>query len=123
MLVALMTFVPLRSLRPLGSIKRAALLAVLDALRIENAAQDVVAYARQILHAAAPDHDDRVLLKVVAFARNIANDLMAVGQANLGDLAKRRVRLLRSRRVDARAYAPLLGTSFKRRNFVSAFLS
>ena len=40
----------------LGAVFRTALLAVLDALRVEHAAQDVIAHARQVLHAAAADH-------------------------------------------------------------------
>src|SRR5215510_15708940 len=61
-----MIFAPLRSLRTLGAVFRTALLAVLDALGVEHAAQDVVAHARQVLDAAAADHDHRVLLQVMA---------------------------------------------------------
>src|ERR1700738_533845 len=103
-----MTFTSFRSLRPLGAVLRAALVAVLDALRVEHAAQDVIANARQILDAAAADHHHRVLLQIVPLARDIADDLEAVGQANFGDLAQRRVRLLRRRRIDARANTTLL---------------
>src|SRR3954466_8745139 len=91
------------SFRTLRAILRPALLAVLDALGIEDAAENVVTHAGQILDAAAADHDDRMFLKVVAFARNVADHLEAVGQAYLGDLTKRGVRLLRCRRIDARA--------------------
>src|ERR1043165_3695572 len=52
-----MTFASLRSLGPLGAVLGTALLAVLDALGVEHAAQDVVAHARQVLDAAAADHD------------------------------------------------------------------
>src|SRR5437764_12557414 len=90
-----------RLLRPLCAVLGPALLAVLDALRVEHAAQDVVAHARQVLDAAAADHDDRVLLQVMALARNVTDHLEAVGEAHLGDLAQRRVRLLRGRRVHA----------------------
>src|SRR5579863_2684445 len=103
-----MTFASLRSLRTLGAVFRPALLAVLDSLGVEHPAQDVVAHAGQVLDPAAADHDHRVLLKVVAFARDIADDLEAVGQPHLGDLAQSRVRLLRRRRIDAGAYAALL---------------
>src|SRR6266567_7103137 len=41
-----------RLFRPLCPVFRAALLAVLDALGVEHAAQNVVAHARQVLHAA-----------------------------------------------------------------------
>src|SRR6185437_1955203 len=51
--------------RPLGAVFRAALAAVLDALRIVGAADDVIAHARQVLDAAAADQHDRVLLQIV----------------------------------------------------------
>src|SRR3954447_14426437 len=44
----------------------------------------------------------------MAFAGDVADDLEAVGQTHLGDLAECRVRLLRCRRIDARADATLL---------------
>src|SRR5277367_306971 len=96
------------SLRTLGAVFGAALLAVLDPLGVEHAAQDVVAHAGQILDAAAADHDHRMLLQVMALTRDIADDLEAIGQPDLGDLAERRIRLLRRRRIDARAHAALL---------------
>src|SRR6202000_833089 len=43
-------------LRPLRAVLRTALPAVLDTLGVERAADDVIANARQILHAAAADH-------------------------------------------------------------------
>jgi len=49
-----------------------------------------------------------MFLKIVAFAGDVADDLETVGQTNLGDLAKRRIRLFRRRRVDAGADAALL---------------
>src|SRR5262249_57217475 len=90
-------------LRPLGAVFRPALAAILDALRVERAADDVIAHARQILDAAAADEDDRMLLQVVTLARDVAGHLEPVGEAHAGHLAQRRVRLLRRRRVDARA--------------------
>src|SRR5436190_14307148 len=110
---------PPRLLRTLGAVLRAALLAVLDALRVQGAANDVVAHARQILDAAAADHDDRMLLQVMAFARDVAHHLVGVGEAHLGDLAERRVRLLRGRGVDARADAALLRAGLQRGHLVA----
>src|SRR5579872_6439049 len=101
------------SLGPLGAVFRAALLAVLDPLGVEHAAQDVVAHAGQILDAAAADHDHRMLLQIVALAGDIADDLEAVGQPNLGDLAQRRIRLLRRRRIDAGAHPAFLRARLK----------
>src|SRR5437764_6441761 len=111
------------SFRTLRAILRTALLAVLDALGVEHAAQDVVAHAGQILDAAAADHDHRVLLEVMALARDVADHLEAVGQTNLGDLAERRVRLLRRRRVDARADTALLRALLQRRHLLLRLLN
>src|SRR5476651_834803 len=105
-------------LRTLRAVLRTALSAVLDTLRIEGAANDVVANAGKILHAATADRHNRMLLQVMAFARDVAHDFVAVGEAHLGDLAKRRVRLLRGRGVDAGANAALLRTGLERRHLV-----
>src|SRR4030095_16609681 len=109
-------------LRPLRAVLRAALLAVLHALGVEDTAEHVVADAREVLQAPAADHPHRVLLEVMALARDVPDDLVAIRQADLGDLAKRRIRLLRSGRVDARAHAPLLGAGLQRGNLVPALL-
>src|ERR1700748_1177018 len=91
-----------RLLRTLCAVLRTTLLTVLDALRIEDAAENVVAHAGQVLDATAADHHHRVLLKVVALAGDVADHLEAIGQTHLGDLTERRVRLLRRRGIDAR---------------------
>src|SRR5262245_2215682 len=100
-------------LRTLHAVFRTALLTVLDALGIQNAAEDVVTDAGKVLHAAAADHDHGVFLKVMTFARDVTDDFEAIGEAHFGDLAKRRVRLLRGRRVNACAYAALLRARLK----------
>src|SRR6185312_1714555 len=100
-------------LRTLGAVERAALLAVLHALRVEHAAQDVVADAGKVLHAAAADQDHRVFLQVVAFAGDVAHRLDARGQAHLGDLTQSRVRLLRGGGVDAGANTAALGAALQ----------
>src|SRR5277367_4857750 len=97
-----------KSLGSLRAVFRTALLAVLDPLRVEHAAQNVIADAGQVLDPATANHHHRMFLEIVALAGDIADDLEAVGQANLRDLAKRRVRLFRRGRVDARADAALL---------------
>src|SRR5512137_231852 len=79
--------------RALGAVLRAALLAALDADRVEGAANDVVADAGEVLHAAATDEHHRVLLEVVPHARDVAGDLEPVREADARHLAKRRVRL------------------------------
>src|SRR5690606_21555773 len=95
-------------LRALGAVLGAGLAALGDAGGVERTAHGVVAHARQILDAAAADQHDRVFLQVVAFAADVGDDLEAVGQSNLGDLAKGRVRLLRGGGVHARAHATAL---------------
>src|SRR5947209_20356474 len=115
-------FARLQLFRTLGAILRTALLPVLDALGVEDAAENVVTHAGQILDTAAADHDHRVLLKVMAFARDVADHLETVGQAHLGNLAKRGVRLLRRRGVDARADATLLRRLLQRGNLLARLL-
>src|SRR5216683_3274711 len=68
----------LSCLRRLGAIFGAALLAVFHALRVERAAHDVVAHARQVFHPPAADQHHRVLLQVVALAADIADHFEAV---------------------------------------------
>src|SRR3954452_1819873 len=87
----------------LDAVLRPRLLAVGDTCGVEGSADDLVAHARKILHAAATHEYDGVLLEVVALARDVGRDLHPVRQAHAGDLAQSRVRLLRRRRVDARA--------------------
>src|SRR4051794_14204934 len=89
----------------LDAVARAGLLAVGDACRVEGAAHDLVADARQILDATTPDEHDGVLLQVVALARDVGGDLHPVGQPHTGDLAQGRVRLLRRYGRDAGADA------------------
>src|SRR5918911_4856216 len=88
----------------LRAVAAARLLAVLDALRVEGPADDLVPDARQVLHTTAADEHDRVLLQVVADPGDVRRDLDAAGQTDTGDLAERRVRLLRGGRVDTRAH-------------------
>src|SRR5207302_10252212 len=92
----------------LAAVLGGALLAARDADRVERAANDVVADARQVLHAAAADHDDGVLLQVVPDSGDVAGDLHPVGEPHARHLAQRRVRLLRSGGVDAGADRALL---------------
>ena len=51
----------------------------------------------------------------MAFAADVGDDLEAVREAHLGDLTESGVRLLRRRRVDARADAALLRAVLKGR--------
>ena len=102
------------SLGTLRAVLGAALLAVGNADGVERATNDVVTDTREILHTAAADEHYRVLLQVVADARNVGGDFNSVGEAYTSNLAERRVRLLGGLGVDAGADATALGRSLKR---------
>src|SRR6266545_3782529 len=103
-----------RSALSLGAVLGPGLAPVADARRVEGGADDLVADAREVLHPAAADQHDRVLLQVVPDAGDVGGDLGPGGQAYSGDLAQRGVGLLRGGRVDARADAPPLRRAPKR---------
>src|SRR5690606_30832900 len=108
------TFSGESGLRTLGAVLGTTLATLGHAGRIETAAHRVVTHTGKILDATAADQNDRVLLQVVAFATDIADHLETVGKAHLGDLAQSRIRLLRSRCVDARAHASTLRAVLQR---------
>src|SRR3954447_9116610 len=93
----------------LHAVLAAGLLAVRDAGGVERPAHDLVAHARQVLDAATTHEHDGVLLQVVALARDVGRDLHRARDPHTGDLAERRVRLLRRGRVHAGAHAAALG--------------
>src|SRR5687767_895168 len=99
----------------LRAVAAASLLAVADTLGVQRAANDLVAHAREVLHPAAAHEHHRVLLQVVADTRDVGGHLDATGEADASDLAQRGVRLLRRRRVDARADSAALGRTLQRR--------
>src|SRR6187200_3756780 len=101
-------------LRPLRAVLRAGLPALGDACGVEAAANDLVAVSREVLHATAADEDDRVLLQVVPLAWDVGADLHPIRQPHAGDLAERRVRLLRGLGHHTRADAALLRGSPER---------
>src|SRR5512132_882286 len=106
-------------LRPLGAVLRAPLPPCRDTLRIQRAANDVIAHARQILYAPTAYQHDGMLLEVVPLTGNVARHLVAVGQTDAGHLAQSRVRLLRRRRIDAGADTALLRRPRQRRYLVA----
>src|SRR5215208_4871658 len=95
-------------LLPLHAVLRARLLAIADAGGVERPAHDLVANARQVLDAAAAHEHDRVLLQVVALARDVGRVLDAAGDPDTRDLAQRGVRLLRRRCIHACAHTTAL---------------
>src|SRR5690606_27299324 len=90
--------------------------AVLDTLKVERTANDVITNTRQILDTTATDQHNGVLLQVVAFATDVRDDLEAVGQTRLRHLTQRGVRLLRGRRVDTGAHPALLRAGLEGRH-------
>src|SRR4051812_40027546 len=99
----------------LGAVAATGLLAVADPGRIEGAADDLVADAGKVLHAATAHEHDGVLLQVVALAGDVGRDLHTAGQPHTGDLPERRVRLLGRVRVDAGAHPTALRSALQRR--------
>jgi anti-sigma factor RsiW len=88
--------------------------ALLNAGGVQCAADDVVADAGQILHAATAHEHNGVLLKIVTLVGDVGDDLGAVGEANLGDLADGGVGLLGGARHDLDANAAAEGVARKR---------
>lgn len=66
----------------LSAVFGATLPPILHTDRIERAADQVIANSRKILHATASDQHDRMLLEVMADARNIGRNLHPVCQPN-----------------------------------------
>src|SRR6476620_5063356 len=87
----------------LCAVAAASLLTVLDTLGIEGATDDLVADTRKVLHAAAADEHNGVLLQVVAHTGDVCGDFNAAVEAHASNLTQSRVRLLRGRRVNAGA--------------------
>ena len=80
--------------RTLSAVFRTALATVADTLGVKRTANDVITNARQILHATAADHHDRVFLQVVAFTWDVAGNFKTVGKTHTSNFTKGRVRLL-----------------------------
>ena len=96
-------------LRALGAVLGTGLHTALHALSVQSAADDVVTHTREVLHTATADHDHRVLLQGMTDAGDVSGDLIAIGEADTGDLTKSGVRLLRGRSTNCGANATLLG--------------
>ena len=77
-------------LRALGAVLGTGLHTALHALSVQSAADDVVTHTREVLHTAAADHDHRVLLQGMTDAGDVSGDLIAIGEADTGDLTKSR---------------------------------
>ena len=69
---------------------------------------DVIAHTRQVFDSSAANEDDRVLLQVVADARNIDGTFHSVYKVNTGDFAQSGIGLFGRHRTHCRADAALL---------------
>src|SRR5262245_6828685 len=98
------------ALRLLGAVLGAALLPPRHPGGVQRAPDDVIPDAGQVLHAAAADQHDRVLLQVVPDPGDVGSHLEPVGQPHPRYLPQRRVRLLRRGGVDPNAHPALLRT-------------
>lgn len=101
-------------LRPFCPVLRAPLFSVTYTRGIKSSTDDVVTNSGQILHTPSPDHDDRVFLEVMSFARNVGCHFDSVCQTNARDLPQRGVGFLGSRRVNTRADSSPLRAALQR---------
>src|SRR5262249_39669571 len=99
----------------LRAVTAARLLPVTHTLGVQGTADDLVSNARQVLHTATTHEHDRVLLEVVANARDVRGHLDLAREPHAGHLTKRRVRLRRGRGVHACAHAAPLRAALERR--------
>src|SRR5215469_17510574 len=106
----------------LRAVPAACLLAVADTLRVQRAADDLVADTGQVADAAAAYQHDRVLLQVVSYAWDVGRDLDLAGEPDSGHLPQRGVRLLGRGGIDARAHPAALRAALQRRSLVLGYL-
>src|SRR5690606_14083323 len=75
---------------------------------IESPSHNMITHTGEVLYSATSDKDDRVLLEIVSYPRNICSHLETVAQPDPGYLTQCRVGLLRSCRPNNCADTPLL---------------
>src|SRR5262249_55405845 len=95
---------PLRGMSALlllRAVAAAGLLAIADALGVQRTTDDLVPHAGEVLHPAAADEHDRVLLEVVPDSGDVRGHLDLAGEPDARHLPQRRVRLLGRGRVHA----------------------
>ena len=83
----------------------------------KRSANDMITDTRQILYPPTTHENNRVLLKIVTFARNVGDHLIAIRQAHLGDFSQGRVWLFRRARHHLRANAATKRAVGQRRRF------
>lgn len=105
----------MKGLAFLGTITAAGLLPLVDAKCILSTTNNLIANSGKVANTSAPNKNDGVFLKVVAFTRDIDRDLFAIGKAHTRDFPQCRVRLLGSHRSDLKANTLLLRALFQYR--------
>ena len=98
----------LLGLRTLLTVLGASLHTTRNTLSVEGAANDVVTNTGKVLDTAAADHNNAMLLKVVADTGNVSGDFVTVGQTHTSDLTQCGVRLLGGGGTNCGADASLL---------------
>ena len=78
----------LGSLGSLCTIFGAALFAAINTLCIKCSADDVITDTRQVLNTAAANHNDGVLLQVVAYAGDVSSYFITICQTDTGDFTQ-----------------------------------
>lgn len=91
------------------------LFSVFNTQRILGTSDDLISHTWQIANTAATDENNRVLLQIVAFTGDVHRNFFAIGKSDAGNLAKGRIRLLRSHRTDLQTNTLFLGASFQDR--------
>ena len=81
------------SFRSLCAVLGTTLHTIGHALRVERTTDDVVTDARQVLHTAATDHNDGVLLKIVADTGDVCGYFVPIRETHTCDFPQSRVRL------------------------------
>ncbi len=96
-------------LRTLCTVLGTSLHTLCNTLCIQCTTNDMVTNTREVLHTAASDQNNAVLLKVVTYTGNIGCYFNTVGQSYSGNLSDSGIRLLRGSSLNSRTNASLLG--------------
>ena len=82
---------------------------------IKRSAHNVIAHTRQIFYFTAAHQHYGVFLEIVAFAGDVGDDFLTIGQADLGDFAQGGIGFLGGAGHDLNAHAAALRAIDQRR--------
>ena len=108
--------------RTLVAVTAAGLTTITHAQSIQNTTDHLIPHTREVTNSSAANQHDRVLLQIVAFARNISSDLFAIRKSHTSHLSKSRVRLFGGYRLHLKTDATLLRAAFQQRRFAARTL-